>query len=69
MELYYNTLELLDPDHFDKTACDFFVILFRKRMNPCPHTLPDQDSKPSPPILSKELGHHEEWAWLPQKLQ
>jgi hypothetical protein len=38
-ELYYNTIEALDPDHFDKAARHFFVILFRKRMNPCPHTL------------------------------
>ena len=39
LELYYNTIESLDEEHFGNDACDFFVILFRKRMNPCQHTL------------------------------
>jgi hypothetical protein len=38
LELYYNTIELLDEEHFDKEACDFFAIPFRKRKSPCRHT-------------------------------
>jgi hypothetical protein len=39
LELYYTTIKSLDEEHFGKDARDFFVILFRKRMNPCQHTL------------------------------
>ena len=41
LELYYNTLELLDPDHFDKAAArDFFCHSFQKKDEPMPaHSL------------------------------
>ena len=38
LELYYNTIEALDEEHFDKAARDFFVIRFRRRRSPCRHT-------------------------------
>ena len=35
LELYYNTLESLDEEHFDKSARDVFVIPSRKKTSQC----------------------------------
>ena len=40
LELYYNTLESLDEEHFDKSARDFFCHSFQKKDEPMPaHSL------------------------------
>jgi hypothetical protein len=40
LELYYNTIESLDEEHFDKAARDFFCLSFQKNDEPMPtHSL------------------------------
>jgi hypothetical protein len=36
LELYYNTIEALDEEHFDKAARDFFCHSFQKKEDPMP---------------------------------
>ncbi|KAI2500955.1 hypothetical protein MHU86_13500 [Fragilaria crotonensis] len=38
LELYYNTIESLDEEHFDKDARDFFCHSFQKKDEPMPAT-------------------------------
>jgi hypothetical protein len=71
LELYYNTLESLDEEHFKKSASDFLSFLPEKRRANA-SSLPVSilrfacgREKPSPSLLPKGLGDHEVRTWFP----
>jgi hypothetical protein len=65
LELYYNTIESLDEEHFGKDARDFFVILFRKRMKPCQHTLCTATTMTLVQRFETKSSHTFREPWLP----
>jgi len=72
LELYYNTLESLDEEHFDKSARNFLSFLPEKRRanaSSLPVSILPRFAcgieKPSPSLLPKGLGDHEVRTWFP----